>query len=748
MKLNLFIIGLISILGQVVLLRELAVAFYGIELIYILAMGFWLFWTAVGALIGRRSFIPKPAWISFLLILFSLALPLDIAFVRAIRIVFNGTPGAFLPFHHQILGMALALLPCGIILGLLFQWAARSFISIPSDISSKWVHSLPLAYGIECLGAVAGGLLSTFALTLGLQNFEIALLCGCISLGSVIWVSLSTLKSWQSWRLIQFVLLGVMIALAFRSDEIDLLMTKWNYEGMGGSSVSQSENQLEVISTKDSPYGRITVVSQYDQIAVFENGALSFETEGVAAEEFVYLASLQHPALQNVLLLGGGISGYVEMLKSSVGVEAPNLRVRYIELDAVLLNIAQNLLPDNIRTSLTSEKVNITIADPRRFLAETEELYDLILIGMPEPSTGQSNRYYTVEFFERCSKSLNPDGIVALKLRSSENLWTPQLRKRNESIHNALRTVFVSVVTLPGAVNMMFGSNTQLETTPTVLTERYRNRDLAGRLIIPEYIEYLYTNERFFRISEYLAKSTVSANSDLRPVSYQYAIMLWLAKFFPSYALWNTAFSDPSRYNLYLFLAIIGLAIFFFLLRKSVPIKRVMLVAVAGFAGIVIETILLLYFQVERGILYQDIGLLLMIFMAGMTLGSLFIAYGIRNASHEAFHTKRFGFVILCGFALLSCIIGLTMMNLNPNIWLICGAGLCFSGFGVGAIFAYASVFKVEDQSAVISRLYAADLFGGCVGVVFASLMFIPIVGFVGTSFFISAVLLLSVLLI
>ena len=48
-------VGLVTILGQVVLLRELNVAFYGSELIYILAMGMWLLWTAVGAALGSAE---------------------------------------------------------------------------------------------------------------------------------------------------------------------------------------------------------------------------------------------------------------------------------------------------------------------------------------------------------------------------------------------------------------------------------------------------------------------------------------------------------------------------------------------------------------------------------------------------------------------------------------------------------------------------------------------------------------------
>ncbi len=48
-------VGLISILAQVVLLRELSVAFYGIELIYILAIGVWMLCTAAGAALPRLS---------------------------------------------------------------------------------------------------------------------------------------------------------------------------------------------------------------------------------------------------------------------------------------------------------------------------------------------------------------------------------------------------------------------------------------------------------------------------------------------------------------------------------------------------------------------------------------------------------------------------------------------------------------------------------------------------------------------
>ncbi len=65
----------------------------------------------------------------------------------------------------------------------------------------------------------------------------------------------------------------------------------------------------------------------------------------------------------------------------------------------------------------------------------------------------------------------------------------------------------------------------------------------------------------------------------------------------------------------------ISLPVLFLLSRFRPKLRRVLLVAAAGFMGMVLETILILYYQVKHGVLYQDIGLLLMSFMAGLAAG-------------------------------------------------------------------------------------------------------------------------------
>jgi len=54
-----------------------------------------------------------------------MVLPLDIVFIRASRLLFGGIPGAYLTFLQQLMIAALAVLPAGLLSGLLFQWTAN-----------------------------------------------------------------------------------------------------------------------------------------------------------------------------------------------------------------------------------------------------------------------------------------------------------------------------------------------------------------------------------------------------------------------------------------------------------------------------------------------------------------------------------------------------------------------------------------------------------------------------------------------
>jgi spermidine synthase len=688
--LALFAVGLFSIVIQVVFLRELSVAFYGVELMYTLAIAMWLLWTGLGAGIWRRIGEPSGAQLALLFAGSSIAVPLGIAMIRSIRPVLAPAPGVYLSFPIQMLALAAALLPVGLLSGLQFQWAAKRLIARG--------QSLPFAYAVESAGGLAGGLGATALFAAGAANFAVALGCALLSAGAACILG-------NRNRELRSALLVVAAALAgalWRAPALDRAMTMWNHP--------------DLIDSRDSAYGRITVTRSAGQTSLYENDALSFDTEATGAEELAHVAALQNPEPKNVLIMGGGAEGLVgEILR-----HRPT-HVDYVELNPALLEVARTDLP-NARASLADPAVRIHVADPRAYLAGLG-VYDLILVGMPEPASGQANRFYTVEFFRECASRMRDGAVLGFRLRSSENLWTPQLARRNASIYAALKAVFRSVQVLPGATNILLGSNRDLVRCPEVLASRFDRRGLTARLVSGRYLKYLYTNDRFRQIREVLERENASPNTDARPVCYVYTVMLWLAKFAP-----ELAFADPissEQLKIWAVAALAAIALLFLWARRSPAFRGSLFAATAGFLGMILETLVVLQYQVKSGMLFRDIGLLLMGFMAGLAAGAL-------AAHHWALRgrrvTRRPGAGLLVGFAGISACLSASP-GIGNSLWLS-GLVMLLTGALVSAAFAYASVrYYAHNQPGATAALYSADLVGGCAGAIIGTLVLVPIGG-------------------
>lgn len=714
----LFLTGFVSLIGQIILLRELNVAFFGVELIYLIALGVWLLLAAIGTLAGGRKVSSDRTATLFLF--FAFCLPLGVVFLRASRLVLGGVPGAYLPFSRQMAALVIALAPVGLLSGLLFRTAAGLY--------AERGRTLAGAYGIESAGGLAGGLLATACLRWGIQNFPLAVACSLITAAAALFLLRGARV--RKRRGVAAGLAALMTILLWQSSPLDRRMTAWNHPGL--------------LDTRDSPYGRITVTTLSGQVNVFTDGALTFETEGAEAEVFAHLTALQHPKPQRIIVLGGGIDGTVrELLRHQPA------QIDAVELDPALIELVRHL-PEEIRASLAHPSVNLITADPRRFLKESSASYDLILIGMPEPSSGQTNRFYTQEFFRECAARLNPGGIIGFRLHTAENFWTPQLTRRTASIHHALASVFPEVLVLPGTTTVITASRAPLPRSPDILNERLRTRGIHARLITPPYIRYLLTNDRRFDLEKRLRETAVPMNTDIRPVCYPYAVMIWLARFFPKLALTDLpGFGTEAKgLGTIWWLIGLGLPLLFLVSRLRSAWRRTVLVAVAGFIGIVFEAVLILSYQAREGILYQDIGFLLMAFMAGLAFGAWILNEAIRWTGIRHKHTRWWGVGLLAGFGILGIAAAWYVTGESPGGLVPTATLLAAAGFLVAGILAYAGLYRIRDQKQIIAPLYAADLFGGCLGSLLGSLVLIPFLGLDGTLTGMLVLTALSVLLI
>lgn len=681
---SLFAVGFLSLLGQVALLRELAVASFGVELIYLLALGLWLSAGAAGALPGRRGAADPPSGTGWIFLAVAFLVPLEMTFLRGSRAILGGVPGAFLPLGKQAATAALGLVPAGAALGMLFRRTARRLAAGRGTLAE--------AYAWECAGGAAGSAAATLSLSLGVPNFALGTGAGLLAAASAGLFGTSRRAAGAAAALF-------IAALAF-SGPLDRATTAWNHPFLA--------------ATRDTPYGRITVTRTAGQVAVFESDALAFESEGTEAEEIVHLAALQAPAGPRVLALGGGFAG----IATEVRKHRP-VRVDYVEMNRGLVRTLLPLLPPGTRRDLEEPPVRTIFADPRRFLSRAAEA-DLILVAAPEPSSGQSNRFYTAEFFRLCAARLSPGGVIALRLPSSENFWTPGLRMRNGSVREALRSSFRDVLVIPGSTDILLGSQAPLVRDPDELARRLIARGIEARLVTPGYIRYVLTNDRVSQVEALLSGAGAPPNTDARPVCYQQTAVLWLGRFIPSLG----AAGPPDRRAAGAALALA--AVLVLAMRLKASLRRAGLVFAAGFSGMGAEAVVLLRFQAESGSLYQDIGLLLTSFMIGLAAGAFAFDRAVPKGAPPG---RTAGAALLLALALFLLLLA-AAASAGGAFFRPAPAALALALCGAltAGLFGYASRIGGDPREAA-GPLYAADLLGGCLGSILAGLLLIPLAG-------------------
>lgn len=716
--LALVLVGALTLLGQTALLRELTVAFYGSELIVLLGIGLWLLWTALGALLGRRGG-REPGRLAWPLAAWALALPACAVMARAVRPLLAPVPGAYLDFPLQLASLAAILLPAGLLAGLLFRRAARRAVGEGGRLAG--------AYAVESAGGALGGLAATLLLRAGVGNLAILLLGSAPAAAAALALGAS-----RRQRVPAAVLLAASLAALAAAPALDRALTRWTHP--------------DLVATRDTPYGRVTVERRLGQAVIFENDALAATTESPDAETFVHPAALLHPDPRRVLLLGGVVEGLLGEL-----LEHGPERVDAVELDTLRLATVRPFLAPAAQRALDHPAVRLVAADPRRFLAAappagaaaggrrgadgagaTPVAYDLVLIGLPEPATGLSNRAYTREFFALCASRLAPGGVVALRLPTDENLWTPLQAGRVASIAGALDAVFPHRLVLPGASTLLAASRRPLPEDPEALVRRWEARGATGRLVGPAWLRWRLQGDRRRRAEARLAATEAPINRDARPVCHSYTQLAWLSHFFPRLAALEldglVRVPGPASPRQLWWLVP---AAAFLLLRRREGARRALLAVLAGLLGMVLENLLILDYQTRSGVLYRDLGLLLMAFMAGLALG----ARGMeRLALRRGGPGPAAGALSLAAFAGLAFALAWRFAAGGPAPLAFALAAVALAGALTAALFAYAGLRRRPHQMPLVAPLYAADLVGGCLGALAAGLVLAPVLGLAGAA--------------
>lgn len=171
------------------------------------------------------------------------------------------------------------------------------------------------------------------------------------------------------------------------------------------------------IVLKRSKYQEIKVVrsNYFGKILVLDGVIQLTEKDGNSYNEMMaHPAMFLHRMPKRVLVVGGG-DGYVlsEVLKH------PEVEhVDHVDLDSDVIDVCRDHFPWG--SAWDDPRVHLHFADGSKFLAETEDEYDVIIQDSSDPFTWDENgekielpsqSLYTKEHFQHIERSLSPDGV-------------------------------------------------------------------------------------------------------------------------------------------------------------------------------------------------------------------------------------------------------------------------------------------------------------------------------------------------
>lgn len=186
--------------------------------------------------------------------------------------------------------------------------------------------------------------------------------------------------------------------------------------------------QDRIVLAESSPWQRIVVTQGRNGMRLFLNGNLQF----AQADEYRYHEALVHPAMaahgaaRKVAVLGGGDGMAVREVLRHPQVESVTL----VELDPNMTRLfgSHPALVQQNGGALQSPKVKVVNADAFKWLEETAETFDVVIVDFPDPTNFSVGKLYTNSFYALLEQRLAASGYAVVQTTSPlvarQSFWT------------------------------------------------------------------------------------------------------------------------------------------------------------------------------------------------------------------------------------------------------------------------------------------------------------------------------------
>lgn len=239
---------------------------------------------------------------------------------------------------------------------------------------------------------------------------------------------------------------------------------------------------------KKTPYQNLEVhdTPRLGKVLMLDNTIQTAE-----ADEFIYHEMLVHPLLllhpspKNVLIIGAGDGGALrEVLKHKIN------KATIVEIDADVIELSKKYLPSISDKAFDSNNVQIVIGDGAKFVADTEEKFDIVIVDSPDP-VGAAKILFSNKFYSDIHRVLNSKGMMIRQTGST--MFQPDEIKEN---HKVLKTIFpcvyAQIAAIPTYVGGFFSfliaskDKNANKTTLAAINKRYEKLKLKTRYYNPD----------------------------------------------------------------------------------------------------------------------------------------------------------------------------------------------------------------------------------------------------------------------
>lgn len=186
--------------------------------------------------------------------------------------------------------------------------------------------------------------------------------------------------------------------------------------------------QDRIVLSSSSPYQRIVVTQGRQGARLYLNGNLQF----AQSDEYRYHEALVHPAMaahgapKKIAVLGGGDGMAVREVLKYPSVQAVTL----VELDPAMTGLFKSnaMMTALNGNALNDPRVSIVNTDAFRWLQETAEMFDVIVVDFPDPTNFAIGKLFTNSFYSLLDKRLAASGYAVIQTTSPliarQSFWT------------------------------------------------------------------------------------------------------------------------------------------------------------------------------------------------------------------------------------------------------------------------------------------------------------------------------------